>query len=1117
MIIEHKRFFHQLRYRLPGLLLACAVLLLFRDPATAQSGEAGFELADSLGGMVMAAVPQPDGSVIFAEGSALIAARLGSGAPILLNRTPLPYGAILDIRPTAAGLLLLTESGVYHTTSDGLTVLGTVPGSGRAFALRNDLIAVAAQEAGIRLIALAADGGMQPLSTIDTRAPALSVTFDPILPRLYIGAGETGVYRADISNPALPGPAVLHSGSAFADTVVATTNDSIVVAGAGAVSLAGAATGSVLGRFDALADAQDVIVRDEVLYVADGRDGLKIFWLAAPDRPLQTAGERGSPAVSLALEADNAVIVGPDGLRILDIRDRYAPVELGRIALPGEPQGVALAADGRAFVALGSGGIALVDLTNRTAPRLLRRIPVDTPVSAVSYQDGWLYGTAGDGGLVTIDARMPGAETFTSLLALACPAQDIAGRRRVLFIACGESGLLAIDTTQPNTPLISGILPAEPGISFNAITLADKRAYISTDSGFLVADVSRPASMGKLADNTGESQAIGAAGKMLYTVSGGEITIYDIRATAEPLRLRLYSGVQHPARLTVSGNLLLMANAADGPDLVILNIADPARIHEVENIGETGQTKGAVVTGKGVWLARGGRGLQQFDMTEAGGLLPQGEYRLVSPITYLARSGDRLVAGGSSGWLVLTPEEGQLGMPAAASTVQTTSGPLALDGTTLVSTDEMQNIALYDISTAPAQLLALTPAHGPVRGIALDADHVYAADSLGLSIFSRPLLVPLAQVNTPSVPTGLALHDRLAYLPLEDGGLAVVDLTLPGGGLERIHDLRLSRPVQFLPADDDSIYVLSASSLSLITLDRNDQLVILRQAQVEPPPERGLLLGEFLAAYSDDGLLRLYDPRHLDPTAIPRGQIALTESNGPQIHDLQATRSWLYAAFGPDGLGTAQIGQPGAPRLTNAGTVNALLTTGDTLFTAGDRLIAWSLTDASTPAPSSELNLPGAAYHLALSSTGNLIVSGESGLGIYRQEGDMLVEVATMLTSSPALQTIAIGERMYTALGSGGLLVSDLSTPEAPTPLFIYTSPLGRFVADMFLWPNGRLFVAWENGVELLDTTSSGAGETASTAGPRLLNVIPLADGPVRGVTISENGVLASAALGDEG
>ncbi|MCC6905972.1 MAG: hypothetical protein IT326_09030, partial [Anaerolineae bacterium] len=197
--------------------------------------------------------------------------------------------------------------------------------------------------------------------------------------------------------------------------------------------------------------------------------------------------------------------------------------------------------------------------------------------------------------------------------------------------------------------------------------------------------------------------------------------------------------------------------------------------------------------------------------------------------------------------------------------------------------------------------------------------------------------------------------------------------------------------------------------------------------------------------------------------------------------------------------------------------VNALLTTGDTLFTAGDRLIAWSLTDASTPVPGSELNLPGTAYHLALSSTGNLIASGESGLGIYRREGDMLVEVATMRTSSPALQTLATGERMYTALGSGGLLVSDLSAPEAPTPLFIYTSPLGRFVADMYLWPNGRLFVAWENGVELLDTTSSSAGETASTAGPRLLNVIPLADGPVRSVTISEDGSLASAALGDEG
>ena len=82
----------------------------------------------------------------------------------------------------------------------------------------------------------------------------------------------------------------------------------------------------MIGTFAALSNARRIVVQDDYAYVADASDGLKIFWLTAPDRPVQIYGETQRPVTDIQVVGDYLYAVGADGLRILNIGNRYRPL-----------------------------------------------------------------------------------------------------------------------------------------------------------------------------------------------------------------------------------------------------------------------------------------------------------------------------------------------------------------------------------------------------------------------------------------------------------------------------------------------------------------------------------------------------------------------------------------------------------------------------------------------------------------------------------------------------------------------------------------------------------------------------------------------------------------------
>ncbi len=1100
-----------------------ALLLLLLTPTFTAHGQNGssptpdaqrVELLDRIGGLIGASLPLPDGTALVAEGSTLARIRLDSESAVVLARADLRHGALLDLAGEPPRFYALAEEGVIALESgedDLPRAVDFAPGGGQTFAVRDDLVAVAAREAGLRLLRVGAEGRLHPQATLALPGGALDVALSPDGGRAYVAGGEAGVYVVDLADPAVPQLAGVFSDPAPAQTV-ALAGALLAVGSGGQVTILDPSSnsGDRVGLYAPLRAGRRVAIQDDYAYVADAAGGLKIIWLAAPDRPVQVYGEAGNPAYDVLLDGETAYVAGDGGLRILDVSNRYHPLELARLELPGLPQGIALGM-GRIYVALGDEGVAVVGLENPVSPRLDKRIPLDGPAHALLYDRGMVYVAAGEAGLATVEAGQPGGETLLATLQLPGPILDIERYGGALYLAAGEAGLLAMDITRPDTPVLAGVLAPREGRSYESVAISGKRAHVAYGEGFIVADVNRPTDMGRLARVRVAARHVGQNGVYLYALGEDRITAYDARATAEPIYLRTYLAPRQIAATAAEGDRLFLAHAGDGPDLVVLGLQAPDYPVELDNVGADGNTLQARPNSGEVWLARGYGGLRRYTLTEGGALILQGAYSTLVEVTRLALGGDRLLAGGRAGWSALALGEDAHPRPAGRAGEMLSVRGLAVDGNTAAVAAGEDGIALYSLDGVgvPA-LIEQRETTGPAVGVAFAGDVIVAADSGGLAMFDRRYLASVRRVSTPAAPTGLAIRESLAYLTLADGTLAVIDLGEPTGGIRVLSSISTRRPTDLILAPDGrTVYGLADETVSLLRTSDPGALAVAAQGFLPDPATQGFFVGNLLAAFTPGRDARLYDLAALEESAIPRGKLDIaTETLAGEAVAVKETVA--YVAYGEAGLGLVDIRTPGTGRLIADGEVHALYLDGDTLFTAGDAITAWDVTRPEAPEVLASLELFAPASHIDPAPDGRLLVSLENGLAVVAWDGEALTTLGDLATPGAVRQAVQVGTRGYLALRRDGLHVVDLSDPVAPVGLFSYTSPSGQIVSDLLPLDEAHLLVSWEDGIDVLEVG-------ATDAAPRLVSVTPASGSEARGVTLSPDGSRAAVALGDDG
>jgi hypothetical protein len=157
------------------------------------------------------------------------------------------------------------------------------------------------------------------------------------------------------------------------------------------------------------APAYAVAVQGYHAYVTDG-DGLRIINVANPAAPVQVGFfDTQQYARGLAVKAPYVYVADDgDGIRIIDVADPHHPVEVGFSDTPGNAYDVEVAGN-HAYVADWAGGLRIINVANPTAPVESGSFPMPGAARNVSVKDDRAYVAEGGYGLRVVDIADPTA------------------------------------------------------------------------------------------------------------------------------------------------------------------------------------------------------------------------------------------------------------------------------------------------------------------------------------------------------------------------------------------------------------------------------------------------------------------------------------------------------------------------------------------------------------------------------------------------------------------------------------------------------------------------------------------------------------------------------------
>lgn len=345
----------------------------------------------SVAWLVLAAACQPAGT------SAPSTPTPAPVAGTLRWELPLPGGLPLAVAPDARGLPFLYVA----TKEGGLSVLR-----------RNGTSAPVV----VATVGISALGGLHATALLQRGTV------------LYLGIGDffssqgsrTGLITLDVSDPTSP-------------RVTARWISSTVMSGTTALVASGS-------RLFLAAKRHGVLAFD-----ISRSDTTPLLATILPDpnfpKPNPSATEHPN-ARGLAVDGTRLFVANDaGGLRIVDIADLGAPVELGRFINPGvrnKPQAYnsVQVANGRAYLAVDYCGLEIVDVTTPSTPRLLGWW---NPWSCESASNIWLN-SGGHTNQLHFDAA-----------------------RQLVYLSAGASQLVAVDVSAPGQPTLRGqFLSADP-------------------------------------------------------------------------------------------------------------------------------------------------------------------------------------------------------------------------------------------------------------------------------------------------------------------------------------------------------------------------------------------------------------------------------------------------------------------------------------------------------------------------------------------------------------------------------------------------------------------------------------------------------------------------------
>ncbi len=518
-------------------------------------------------------------------------------------------------------------------------------------------------------------------------------------------------------------------------------------------------------------------------YVAAGWAGLRIINISDPAAPLEI-GFFDTPSYVRDVDIAGSYAYLPDGgfgLRIVDISNPAAPFEVGITPSLGTWMiDVAVAGD-RAYVTTEDYGFVIFDISSPSAPSELGYFLTGAEAGGVIVDGDYAYLLGSSTNLLIVDVSNPVTPTLSGSYPLGSSGSGLSKEGHYLYAADGDK-LHIINVAVPAAPSAEGHFDIEDSIY--AVASAGDYVYI-TNGGLHIIDVSDKTTpeQSSFYPLLGEVRDTALLGDFAYVASEWQgLSIVDIRYPDAPQLLAQVDTPGVAVGVFAAGDYVYIADLWGG--LRIVNVSDPAAAHEVGFFATPGSYHDVAVTGDYAYIAESGPpGLR---------ILNIGNPTIPSQVAFLSLpdsanavsvSGSHAyVAAGSSGLRIInisSPsapfEVGNFNTPGNAQDV-TVSGDYAYVA------DEHGGVAIVNLAD-PAQPLQIGSPDTVdyAQGVDIVGKHLYVADGGYLRIVdvcdpSQPVEIGFYE----TIARRVTVHENAAYVAGSYAGLSILRYTGPG-------------------------------------------------------------------------------------------------------------------------------------------------------------------------------------------------------------------------------------------------------------------------------------------------------------------------------------------------
>ena len=275
--------------------------------------------------------------------------------------------------------------------------------------------------------------------------------------------------------------------------------------------------------------ARAVTVVDNLAYVANSRDGLRIYDVSNPADPINVGHSvNWMYAMEVAVSGKYAYVSADVGFCIFDVSTPANPIKVGKI---GPAARAATIYNKVAYVATGEDGLRIYDVFAPAKPTEVGHAGNETNGCAVKVVLSGKYAFIANSndGLRIYDVSDPTHPV--SVGHVAGYALDVAVAGKSAYLATG--GLTILDVSDPTNPTTTG------GTNFHAaahqVVICKNHAFFGTQSsGVRILDITNPAKIADVAQSAisgtrSSSIGIAVAGDYVYFANGLEgLRIYSL-------------------------------------------------------------------------------------------------------------------------------------------------------------------------------------------------------------------------------------------------------------------------------------------------------------------------------------------------------------------------------------------------------------------------------------------------------------------------------------------------------------------------------------------------------------------------------------------------------------